>query len=175
MIATEKEIRLNLGGRGTKIPGFWTVDLSEEHDVDIKSDVSDLSHFADGSVAEIYASQVLEHFPHVQTEDVLKEWSRVLKSGARIIIGVPDFDRAVELYQKIGLTEWLMNFLYGDQGYALAYHYRPFTFASLAALLNKAGFHGIKRLTEMPYGVDCSSLICNVDKKNVSLNVEAYK
>lgn len=176
MIATEqKEIRLNLGGRGTKIPGFSTVDLSSEHDVDIKSDVSDLSAFKDESVSELYCSQVLEHFPHVRTEYVLSEWHRVLKKGGRIIIGVPDFDRAIELYQKTGLTEWLMNFLYGDQGYALAYHYRPFTFASLAALLHRAGFSNIKRLKQMPYGVDCSSLISNYDHKNVSLNVEAYK
>src|ERR1019366_9040909 len=80
-------IRLNLGGRGTKIKGFQTVDLSEEHDVEIKSDVSNLWMFRDGSVDEIYASQILEHFQHVRTEAVLKEWYRVLKPGAKITIG----------------------------------------------------------------------------------------
>ncbi len=52
-------IRLNLGGRGTQIKGFQTVDLSEEHDVQIKSDVSDLRMFEEGTVDEIYASQIL--------------------------------------------------------------------------------------------------------------------
>lgn len=170
------DIRLNLGGRGTKIEGFKTVDLSEEHDVDIRSDVSDLSMFEDGSVTELYCSQVLEHFPHVKTDSVLKEWHRVLKKGGKIVIGVPDFARAIELYQLHGLTDWVMNFLYGDQGYPLAYHYRPFTFSSLAAILDKAGFSQIKRITEMPYGIkDCSGLQCNTDGKSVSLNVEAYK
>lgn len=176
MIATEIEtIRLNLGGRGTKIPGFLTVDLSDEHDVDIKADVSKLL-MADGSVTEIYASQILEHFPHVRTEAVLKEWHRVLKPGGKIVIGVPDFQRAIDLYLTLGLTAWVVNFLYGDQIYDLAYHYAPFTFASLAAQMNKAGFRDIKRITAMPHGLsDCSSLVSTIDRKSVSLNVEAWK
>jgi predicted SAM-dependent methyltransferase len=169
-------IRLNLGGRGTKIKGFQTVDLSEEHDVQIKSDVSNLWMFRDESVDEIYASQILEHFPHVRTESVLKEWYRVLKPGAKITIGVPDFHRTIELYLKIGLVPWVTNFLYGDQGYPLAYHYAPFTFASLAGILSKVGFVKIKRLSQMPYGIsDCSSLISTVDGKSVSLNAEAFR
>jgi predicted SAM-dependent methyltransferase len=169
-------VRLNLGGRGTKIKGFQTVDLSEEHDVQIKSDVSNLWMFRDGTVDEIYASQILEHFPHVKTESVLKEWYRVLKPGSKITIGVPDFHRTIEIYLKIGLVPWVTNFLYGDQGYPLAFHYAPFTFASLAAQLTKVGFKNIKRLTQMPYGIkDCSSLISNQDGKSVSLNVEAFR
>lgn len=169
-------IRLNLGGRGTKIAGFQTVDLSEEHDVQIKSDVSNLWMFREETVSEIYASQILEHFPHVKTEVVLKEWYRVLKSGARITIGVPDFHRVMEIYQKHGLCDWVVNQLYGDQGYDLAFHYVPFNFARLARLLDNVGFKRIKRIKTMPYGiVDCSSNIFNQDGKSVSLNVEAYK
>lgn len=167
--------RLNLGGRGTKIPGFLTVDLSKEHDVDVKADVSCLP-YEDGSVSELYCSQILEHFPHVKTESVLREWHRVLEPGGRITIGVPDFARAVELFQKYGLVDFITNLLYGDQGYDLAYHYRPFTFGTLAALLNKVGFRDVKKISVMPYGiVDCSSLITNLDNKNVSLNVAAIK
>ncbi len=169
-------IRLNLGGRGTKIPGFQTVDLSEEHDVQIKSDVSNLWMFKDNTVAEIYASQILEHFPHVKTESVLKEWYRVLSPGSRITIGVPDFHRAVEIYLEIGLAPWVTNQLFGDQIYPLAFHYAPFTFASLSAQLNAVGFKRIKRIGNMPYGIkDCSANILNIDGKPVSLNVEAYK
>lgn len=169
-------IRLNLGGRGTKIDGFQTVDLSEEHDVAIKSDVSNLWMFRDGTVDEIYASQILEHFPHVKTESVLKEWHRVLKPGAKITIGVPDFHRAIEIYREIGLVPWVVNQLFGDQIYPLAFHYAPFTFGSLAAHLTKVGFRDVKRIRQMPYGIkDCSSNIFNMDGKPVSLNVEAYK
>jgi predicted SAM-dependent methyltransferase len=169
-------IRLNLGGRGTKIPGFQTVDLSEEHDVQIKSDVSNLWMFGDNEVAEIYASQILEHFPHVQTEKVLKEWYRVLKPGCKITIGVPDFHRAIEIYQKHGLCDWVVNQLYGDQLYPLAFHYTPFTFARLAKLMDSVGFRMINRIKAMPYGIlDCSSNIFTADGKSVSLNVEGHK
>lgn len=169
-------IRLNLGGRGTKIQGFQTVDLSEEHDVQIKSDVSNLWMFRDETVQEIYASQILEHFPHLKTESVLKEWHRVLMPGARITIGVPDFQRAVEIYLEIGLVPWVVNQLYGDQIYPLAFHYAPFTFASLSAVMHKVGFTKIRRIRDMPYGiVDCSANLFNMDGKPVSLNVEAFR
>ncbi len=177
MIATEiKTMRLNLGGRGTSIPGFTTVDLDEENKDGIKADVSDLSMIEDGSAEEIYASHILEHFPHVKTEAVLKEWFRVLKKGGRILIGVPDFQRTIEIYLQLGLIPWVTNFLYGDQEYPLAYHYAPFTFGSLSKTLNKVGFSKIKRLYSMPYNVsDCATLKFNIDGKPVSLNVEAYK
>lgn len=169
-------LRLNLGGRDKRIKGFVTVDRFAGPGTDIQTDASDLSFYDDGVVDEIYASQILEHIPHVRTEYVLEEWYRVLKPGARITIGVPDFARAVELYQKFGLVDFIVNLLYGDQGYDLAYHYRPFTFGTLAALLNRVGFQRIKKIDKMPYGiVDCSSLITNLDNKNVSLNVEAFK
>lgn len=172
----EQTLKLNLGGRGTHIPGFTTVDLSEENTDGIKADVSDLSMIETGSVSEIYASQILEHFPHVKTDAVLAEWFRVLAKGGKLIVGVPDFERAIELYKSHGLTAWVVNFLYGDQGYDLAYHYAPFTFARLAGLLSKAGFSDVKRIADMPHGLsDCSSLISTVDSKRVSLNVEAIK
>jgi ubiquinone/menaquinone biosynthesis C-methylase UbiE len=175
MIATE-ELKLNLGGRGTQIPGFTTVDLSDLNTDGIKADVSDLKMIETGSVGEIYASQILEHFPHVKTKDVLKEWHRVLRPGGKISIGVPDFARAIELFQKFGMTDYIVNLLYGDQIYDMAFHYAPFTFGRLASLLDSIGFRNIKRIVDMPYGIkDCSALICNADQKPVSLNVEAVK
>lgn len=176
MIATEELIRLNLGGRGTHITGFQSVDLSNEHDVDIRADVSNLSLFQGNSVSEIYASQILEHFPHTKTLDVLKEWHRVLKNGGKITIGVPDFDRAVEIYKTHGLIPYVVNSLYGDQGYDLAFHYAPFTFSTLAFLMDKAGFSDIKRIGKMPYGiVDCSALRFTEDGRLLSLNVQGVK
>ncbi len=169
-------LRLNLGGRDIIIPGFKTVDLSEEHNVDYRTDVSDLSMFKDGEVDEIYASQILEHFPHVRTVSVLKEWYRVLRKGGKITIGVPDFQRAVDLFLKFGLTNWVTNQLYGDQIYPLAFHYAPFTFGRLALLMNQAGFSNPRRILKMPYGIiDCSALVSNKDQLPVSLNVEAIK
>src|SRR6185295_12583800 len=156
-------IRLNLGGRDTVIPGFKTVDLHEGPTVDVVGNIADLKMFQDGSVDEIYASHCLEHFPHPKTLDVLKEWRRVLKPDARCWISVPDFDAAVKLYLKEGFTGFIRNFLWGDQGYDLAYHYTGFTFPLLATLLVHAGFRDVKRHKWMPHGVrDCSRLVDTV-------------
>lgn len=165
---------LLLGGRTTKIPGFLNVDLFEGENVDIRTDASDLSMFKDGEVSQIYCSHILEHFPHVKTLSVLKEWRRVLKSGGKAYIAVPDFDAMIRIYLRTGLTKWIANMLYGDQIYDLAFHYAPFTFASLAKLISDAGFSDVKRIVDMPYGLkDCSTLVSTHDQTPVSLNVEA--
>jgi predicted SAM-dependent methyltransferase len=76
------------------------VDVHEGPLVDIQGDISDLSRFESGSVTEIYASHCLEHFPHVRTLDVLKEWRRVMAKGGKVFVSVPDMDYIVRHYQK---------------------------------------------------------------------------
>jgi ubiquinone/menaquinone biosynthesis C-methylase UbiE len=167
-------MRLNLGGRDKPIPGFKTVDLYEGDGVDIRADIGKLDGVKDMSVDEIYASHCLEHFSHTKTAEVLKNWRRVLKKGAKAHIAVPDFDAMVKLYQQFGMNEFIRNMLYGDQGYDLAYHYTVFTLASLASELINAGFEDVKRIPQMPYGLnDCSSKVDSFTEKPTSLNVEA--
>lgn len=167
-------MKLNLGGRDKPIPGFLTVDLYEGPGVDVKADIGKLEGIEDRSVGEIYASHCLEHFSHTKTLEVLRNWRRVLKDGAKAFIGVPDFDAMVKLYQQFGMTDFIRNMLYGDQGYDLAYHYTAFSFPTLAASLVKAGFSDVKRISLMPYGLnDCSQKVDSFTGKPVSLNVEA--
>ncbi len=167
-------IRLNLGSRNRAIPGFTGIDIDAHAGVDIVGDISDLSRFETGSVSEIYASHCLEHFPHPKTEGVLREWARVLEPGGILHVAVPDFARAVELYQKFGVSQWLMDYVSGGQEYATAYHYRIFDFKSLSDILSKVGFREISHIGDMPYGLeDCSSMKSNYDGKSVSLNVMA--
>jgi len=169
----EGPIKLNLGGRDQKIEGFLTVDLYPGSDVE--SDISKLP-FEDGTVSEIYASHCLEHFSHRRTISVLQEWNRVLKKGAKAYIGVPDFEAAVKLYSKIGLTDLINNFLWGDQEYDLAFHYSGFTFSTLASSLVKSGFNDVKRMQNLPYRLpDCSTLRDTKFNLPLSLNVMAVK
>jgi predicted SAM-dependent methyltransferase len=172
-------IRLNLGGMGEgfvdgRIDGFKIVDLREGSD--FKRDASDLSCFSDCSVETIYASNILEHWSLNKTVDVLKEWNRVLKVGCYLYISVPDFHRAVELYQKHGLTEWLRYHLWGDQKHPLNYHYTCFTLASLSKDLIDAGFRDVKRMSSWPFIVnDGSQNRDSIEGKFISLNVGAVK
>ncbi len=163
-----------LGGRDQHLRGWTNVDLHEGPDVDIRTDVSDLSLFKDGTAAEIYASHILEHFGHTKTVDVLKEWRRVLAPGGKAFISVPDFQAILILANSDGFSPFIRNILYGDQGYALAFHYTCFTFGTLAAACVSAGFRDVKRLASMPYGLaDCSTLVDTYNAKPISVHVEA--
>lgn len=172
--ADGQTLKLMLGGRDQRIDGFWNMDVHEGENVDIQGDISDLSQFKDGSVSEIYASHCLEHFPHVRTLDVLKEWRRVMKKGGKVFISVPDMDYIIWYYGIYGLTGWFRNILWGDQGYNEAFHYNGFNFATMAESLCLAEFDDIKRIEVMPYGLsDCSKLRMSSDGKLISLSVEA--
>lgn len=171
----EGPLRLLLGGRTTKLDGWVNVDLYEGN-TDIRSDVSNLFMIRDQTVSEIYASHILEHFGHVKTVSVLKEWNRVLMPGGKAYISVPDFEAMIKLYQLHGFTEYIRNTLYGDQEYDLAYHYTAFTYPTLAAACMKAGFKDVKRLESMPYGLkDCSTNVDNSTFQSVSVHVEAIR
>jgi predicted SAM-dependent methyltransferase len=167
-------MKLNLGARTTKIPGFKNVDIKKMPGVDIVADISMLP-LRDNTVDEIYASHCLEHFSHTMTVDVLKEWYRVLKKAGKLELAVPNFDQAIKVYLTTGmLTDWLRNFLWGDQIYREAYHYTCFTKPTLMECLSEAGFTKMKAIESMPYGLmDCSTL--SINGIPLSLNMEAIK
>ena len=173
MIGTD--LRLNLGSRDRKIPGFANMDIDAHEGVEFVGDVSDLSRFESGAVSEIYASQILEHFPHTETLKVLTEWGRVLRPQGILWVGVPDFKRAVELYQKVGMQDWIVNQLWGDQTYKTAFHYCGFDADRLADLLFQAGFSEVYEVSGFPYGADCSSNLDNIEGKPVALRMQAVK
>ncbi len=167
-------LKLMLGGRDQRIDGFLNMDVHIGDNVDISGDISDLSRFSNGSVSEIYASHCLEHFPHVKTVDVLKEWRRVMAKGGKTFISVPNMDYIVNHYCKFGLTDWFRNIAWGDQGYKEAFHYTGFNFAALSNALFLAGYEDIVRINQMPYGLnDCSTKVMLNDGQNFSLHVEA--
>ena len=58
--ANAKRLQLHLGGWEVK-EGWLIVNVEEREGVDVRSSVTDLSMFPDGSAVEIYASHVYEH------------------------------------------------------------------------------------------------------------------
>lgn len=176
MIA-QKIAGLNLGSRTRSVEGFLNMDIDAHPGVDFVGDVADLSRFSAGSIPEIFASHILEHFPYPKTLDVLKEWFRVIEPGGKLYVAVPDFERAIEIYQMRGLNEWVNRFLMGDQTYATAIHYSLFDQEKLTKLLKDAGFIDVFRVEEFAISDerDCSNLASNVDFEPVSLNLIAVK
>ena len=174
---TEKVAGLNLGSRNRAIDGFLNMDCDKHEGVDIVGDISDLSRFADGSIPAIYASHILEHFPHPRTLNVLKEWFRVIAPGGKLYVAVPDFERCAELYSAYGITQWLQDYVSGGHEYPTAKHEAIFDEAKLSGLLLAAEFSESWRVEQFPFGDenDCSNLVSNLDGEPVSLNLIAIK
>lgn len=87
-------LRLNLGAGDHKIDGYTSVDKYDKA-ADVLADICDLP-FDDNSVDHIIASQVIEHIPYNQTEQMFKEMYRVLKPGKKAHIECPDIEYAAK-------------------------------------------------------------------------------
>ena len=84
-------MKLNLGAGDSEIEGYEARDGA-------KGDVLYPLPDADGTVDEIRASHVLEHYSHLQVAAVLKDWVAKLAPGGRIRIAVPDFEKIARYY-----------------------------------------------------------------------------
>ena len=87
----KKSIRyLEIGSGNIRLPGFETLDIIGGRNVDYVYDASKPLPFEDNTFDLIYASHVLEHIPWYKTEEVLKEWVRILKPGGILEVWIPD-------------------------------------------------------------------------------------
>lgn len=83
--------RLNLGAGMVHLSGF------EEWDRKAGREVYPLD-VPDGSVEEILASHILEHFSHREVSLVLQDWVAKLRPGGKILLAVPDFEDVSRRY-----------------------------------------------------------------------------
>jgi predicted SAM-dependent methyltransferase len=146
--------------------------------VDFVGDCSDLSQFADGSVAEIYASHVLEHLGYQRAlPHALAEFHRVLEPGGRALISVPDFELVCRLFVEPSRTAeeryHLMRIAFGGQVDPYDFHYVGLTQDILGTYLRRAGFAEVERVGEFGLFEDTSSL--RVYGTLISLNLIASK
>lgn len=150
-------MKLNLGGGNQKIPGFHNVDRLHGQEA------FPLPAYADGSVDEIRASHILEHFGHREVPEVLKEWVRVLKPGGVLRVAVPDFDYLVQhRHDELPLESYLM----GGQSDQNDYHKSIFSERKLRDLMRYVGLTDVTRWQSEIQ--DCASL-------PVSLNLQGIK
>lgn len=65
-------------------------------------DARNLYWFADGVLDYVYSSHLLEDFPPSETEDILREWVRVVRPGGLVILYLPNEKRYREYCQRHG-------------------------------------------------------------------------
>lgn len=121
----EKEIRamvkkggllLDVGCGPNKIhKSFIGVDpYAENNLVNVKAYMWDMP-FPDNSVDGITCFAALEHISKFQVLPTLSEFSRVLKSGAKAIILVPDLIYCLQAFIANPTVEWEMDLIFGLQ------------------------------------------------------------
>ena len=121
------------------------VDIDPRTNPDVVGDVRILP-FEDCFADVVYASHILEHFSFKETIRILKEWTRVLKVGGKMIIVVPNLKWASNIILKgtpiQELAERAMSVFYSTQDGApkdMDIHKAGFTSESLKGVVGRLG------------------------------------
>ena len=175
--APDIPLRLHIGGEQSH-PGWKILNIRPGPGVDHVGTCNDLSTFGESTVAEIYASHVLEHLGYQEElPQALAEMRRVLTPGAALRISVPDLTVLAELLLDPPTTlqecVHVMRMMFGGQIDAHDFHRVGFSFDILAGFLGDAGFEAIERVAAFNLFEDTSTLVYR--NRAVSLNVQARK
>lgn len=99
-------VRLNLGCGDSRLPGHVNIDAVASMAPDLVHDLAQPLPYADQSVDEVLAQDLLEHFDKYQRWLVAYDWARVLRVGGRLQVQVPDFARILRklLWHRIDIV-----------------------------------------------------------------------
>jgi glycosyltransferase involved in cell wall biosynthesis len=151
-------IKLNLGCGDKILAGYVNVDVAPSRagkQPDVLCDLRKLEPFASGTIEEVLAVHVVEHFWRWEVVDILKEWARVLQSGGRMVLECPNLLTACEEFLRNSesgsgpgpegqRTMWVF---YGDPAWKdpLMCHRWNYTPQSLGAVMAEAGLVNIRQ------------------------------
>lgn len=142
-------MKLNMGAGNKRLPGYTGVDaVAGRSAVDIVAPAWAIP-LASEVADEILAVHLWEHFYRWQCDDVIKEWYRLLKPGARLVLELPDLTKAcrnvVEGVKGKHPDQLSMWALYGDprEGDEFMAHRWGWTPDTLREFLEAHGFNNI--------------------------------
>ena len=170
-------MRLHIGGT-TRREGWTILNIVPGPDIDFVGDCQDLSHLADASVDEIYASHVLEHLDYRhELPRALKECNRILKNTGVFCISVPDMQILCWLFRHPNLSLKarfaIMQKIFGAHVDAHDHHKVGLDYDLLRHYLSQAGFRRVERVESLGVFNDTSEM--QMLGVRISLNVRTYK
>lgn len=152
-------MKLEIGSGKDPHPNYDIhIDIDIAHSPDVIADAVSLP-FKNATFNEIRVVDVLEHISYRDTLIALTEWVRVMRTGAKIYIQVPEASVAIKLYQEgnlsfpsdidqqplVGLAWVLMGgqfdkeFIKNKESWRYNSHYALFDVSTLTWYLNQVG------------------------------------
>ena len=141
-IARIPGIRLNIGCGNDPRASWINIDKFNTKYVDMVADIRELP-FADNSIAQITAYEVLEHLPMNDLLQAAKEMYRVLKKDGDIYTIVPDLVSYCQNFINNADDDWAIFRIYGSQETEGQFHRSGFTPQRLFRLYGSVGFRSI--------------------------------
>jgi GT2 family glycosyltransferase/predicted SAM-dependent methyltransferase len=153
-LETKPGVRLNMGSGPFPLKGgFVNIDQFASVNPDVIADVTAVPYEL-GTIDEIYAGHVLEHFRYEDGMRALRYWFALLKPGGEIRICVPDYDFLVKEYAEAPTPEKLkvFNDTYIYSGIQPSPHQYAYSAALLKQVMEEAGFIKLERMpVDHPY------------------------
>ncbi len=130
---------LNLGCGKDIRDGFINIDLFSDDPNVVMMDIRSLD-LPMNSVDGILASDVLEHFSHRETDEILKEWARVLKPDGELVIRCPSLRLQCKAYMNgVWDADIASYMIFGGQTNPGDYHCIGFDEESISKHIRHAG------------------------------------
>jgi hypothetical protein len=139
-------LRLNIGCGHKPAPEYLNVDRRSLPGVDIVAEAAALP-FEPGSLQEIYAAHLLEHFTQAQLPKLLSYWRDLLAPEGMLKVVVPDAEAMIAAYIQGHMPfHDLREVTFGAQDYDDDFHQTMFTPGTLSQLLALSGFSRVTAL-----------------------------
>lgn len=115
-------------------------DIREDVKPDVVCDVRKLP-VPDETFDIVFSSHVLEHFAWGKVQTILKEWSRVLKTGGELRLVLPNLRHVAQRLLDDNIIPTDLWVIYGEQDYPKNFHAAGFTPNILKTLVESLGIY----------------------------------
>jgi len=140
-------MKLNLGSGGTLLKSYINIDI--QGPCDLKHDLRESLPYADGSVEEVWADDVIQHFSRAEWSRVKKDWVRVLQPGGKMEIICRDFEHVLKEFLNCKDNSlkwgWRLQCIYAGQDHEYDYFKNGFTYDKLVSDLKEEGMTNFER------------------------------
>lgn len=144
-VLEQTPLKLNLGCGHLPRKGYVNVDSRELPGVDLVTDVTSMP-VVPGTVDEIFAAHLIEHFPQRYLQDVLLPyWRSLLGADGVLRLVLPDAQAMLNAYAEGDMSfDDLALVTFGKQDYDGDFHFVMFSPESIMELLRAAGFEAVE-------------------------------